>query len=32
MADIGCEAGQGYFFARPSSPTRIRAFIADHLE
>jgi diguanylate cyclase (GGDEF)-like protein/PAS domain S-box-containing protein len=32
MADIGCEAGQGYFFARPCSPERIRAFIADHLE
>jgi diguanylate cyclase (GGDEF)-like protein/PAS domain S-box-containing protein len=32
MAEIGCETGQGYFFARPCSPERIRAFIADHLE
>jgi diguanylate cyclase (GGDEF)-like protein/PAS domain S-box-containing protein len=31
MADIGCEAGQGYLFARPSSEEQIRAFIADHL-
>ncbi|MFR9730431.1 putative bifunctional diguanylate cyclase/phosphodiesterase [Saccharopolyspora sp. MS10] len=31
MAEIGCETGQGYFFARPCSPERIRAFIADHV-
>lgn len=31
LADIGCETGQGYFFARPSSPEKIRAFIYDHL-
>ena len=31
MGDIGCETGQGYFFARPCSAERIRAFIADHV-
>lgn len=31
MAEIGCETAQGYFFARPCLPERIRAFIADHL-
>ncbi|WP_460958639.1 putative bifunctional diguanylate cyclase/phosphodiesterase [Parasphingorhabdus pacifica] len=31
VAEIGCETGQGYFFARPCSPERMRAFIADHL-
>ncbi|GAA2815066.1 cyclic Di-GMP phosphodiesterase RmdA [Saccharopolyspora taberi] len=31
VAGIGCETGQGYFFARPCSPERITAFIADHL-
>lgn len=31
MADIGCETGQGFFFARPCSTERIRAFIADHV-
>lgn len=31
MADIGCETAQGYFFARPCSRDRIRAFISDAL-
>ena len=31
LADIGCETGQGYFFAKPGTPERIRAFIDDHL-
>ena len=31
LADIGCETGQGYFFARPCSPDKIRSFIIDHL-
>ncbi|GAA0506301.1 GGDEF domain-containing protein [Saccharopolyspora subtropica] len=30
MADIGCETGQGYLFARPGSPEEITAFIAAH--
>ncbi len=32
MADIGCETGQGYLFARPGSPVDITAFIAEHLD
>ncbi|MEU6270743.1 putative bifunctional diguanylate cyclase/phosphodiesterase [Saccharopolyspora shandongensis] len=31
MADIGCETGQGYLFARPGSPEEITTFITDHL-
>jgi len=31
LADIGCETGQGYFFAKPCSPEKIDAFIDDHL-
>ncbi|QIZ39404.1 EAL domain-containing protein [Saccharopolyspora sp. ASAGF58] len=32
MADIGCETGQGYLFARPGSPEKITTFIAEHLD
>ncbi|PKW13217.1 putative bifunctional diguanylate cyclase/phosphodiesterase [Saccharopolyspora spinosa] len=32
MADIGCETGQGYLFARPGSPEEITTFIAEHLD
>ncbi|WP_235883377.1 putative bifunctional diguanylate cyclase/phosphodiesterase [Saccharopolyspora elongata] len=32
MADIGCETGQGYLFARPGSPAEITTFITDHLD
>ncbi|WP_246025353.1 putative bifunctional diguanylate cyclase/phosphodiesterase [Saccharopolyspora antimicrobica] len=32
MADIGCETGQGYLFAKPSSPADITRFIADSLD
>ncbi|MGP4016801.1 putative bifunctional diguanylate cyclase/phosphodiesterase [Saccharopolyspora sp. 5N708] len=32
MADIGCETGQGYLFARPSSPADISTYIAQHLD
>ncbi|MDA3644891.1 EAL domain-containing protein [Saccharopolyspora indica] len=32
MADIGCETGQGYLFAKPGSPADITRFIADSLD
>ncbi|GAA4610824.1 hypothetical protein [Saccharopolyspora hordei] len=32
MADIGCETGQGYLFAKPGSPEEITQFIADRLD
>ncbi|MER6991941.1 EAL domain-containing protein [Saccharopolyspora hirsuta] len=32
MADIGCETGQGYLFAKPGSPEEITKFILDHLD
>jgi diguanylate cyclase (GGDEF)-like protein/PAS domain S-box-containing protein len=32
MADIGCETGQGYLFARPGPPSDIGTFIAEHLD
>ncbi|WP_317630377.1 putative bifunctional diguanylate cyclase/phosphodiesterase [Saccharopolyspora rosea] len=32
MAEIGCETGQGYLFARPCTPEDIRDFIASRLD
>ncbi|MER5390721.1 EAL domain-containing protein [Saccharopolyspora sp. NPDC002686] len=32
MADIGCETGQGYLFAKPGSPEAITAFITEQLD
>ncbi|RRO13294.1 EAL domain-containing protein [Saccharopolyspora rhizosphaerae] len=31
MAEIGCETGQGYLWAKPSNPDAVTDFIADHL-
>ncbi|GAA4858056.1 putative bifunctional diguanylate cyclase/phosphodiesterase [Saccharopolyspora cebuensis] len=31
LADIGCETGQGYFFAKPGPPEDLRDFITAHL-
>ncbi len=29
LRDLGCDWGQGYFFARPTAPTRIGQFLGD---
>lgn len=31
LAEIGCETGQGWLFARPGSPEQVSRFITEHL-